>query len=53
MKLPSREDMKFVAVHKPDFVIQRLFYWTSDIIETWNMVNTYKEKTFNSFQGLD
>ena len=50
LKLPSREDIKFAAVHKPDFVIQRVFYWTSDILETRNIVKTYKEKLSIAFE---
>mmetsp|Transcript_10109 Transcript_10109/g.18941 ORF Transcript_10109/g.18941 Transcript_10109/m.18941 type:complete len:880 (+) Transcript_10109:676-3315(+) len=49
LSAPSVDDVKLAAVHKEEFAIQRIFYWTDDIIAARKMAKTFREKRKSVF----
>jgi beta-phosphoglucomutase-like phosphatase (HAD superfamily) len=49
LSVPSLDDVKFASVHKEEFAVQRIFYWTDDIIAARKIAKTFREQRKSIF----
>jgi beta-phosphoglucomutase-like phosphatase (HAD superfamily) len=50
LAIPTLEDVRIASVHKEEFAIQRIFYWTDDIFTARKIAETYREVRKDSFE---
>lgn len=48
LKVPNYDDVKFASVHSPEYSIQRVFYWTNDIIFVRSLARSFR-RNFSEF----
>jgi len=49
-EIPTVEDVQFASVHKEEFAIQRIFYWTDDVFTARKIGETFREVRNNVFE---
>lgn len=52
LTIPTVEDVQRASVHREEFAVQRVFYWTDDIFTARKIVETYRETRKALFQEL-
>jgi len=51
LKVPDIDDVKFAAVHSAEFSIQRIFYWTNDIIFVRSIAKSFRRNFAEFFES--
>lgn len=47
---PTFDDVKLSTVHREEFAVQRIFYWTDDIIAARKIAKTFREQRKSGFE---